>query len=54
MLTELTPIEQASKAYPDLWDRYLNLLFGYIPKHVILSQAQADKFIALTKLEEFQ
>lgn len=54
MLTELTPLEKASKAYPDLWDRYLNLLFGYIPENIIITEAQAERFIALTQLEEFQ
>lgn len=52
MFRELTPIEQASKAYPDLFDRYLNMIYGYIPEHVILTQAQADEFISLSKLED--
>lgn len=54
MLTELTPIQMASKAYPDLFDRYLNLLYGYRPENIVLTEAQADEFIRLTRLEEFQ
>lgn len=51
---ELSELEKARRAYSDLWDRYLNLQFGHIPKHVVLTQKQANEFIALTKLPEFQ
>lgn len=54
---QLSEFEKVVKSYPDLWDRYLNLQFGSIPKRgeiVILTEDQAKEFVSLTLLPEFQ
>jgi DNA-binding transcriptional MocR family regulator len=55
MITELTPLEQAAKAYPDLWHRYICLTYGVetMPKNIVLTEKQAGYFIWLTKVEEY-
>lgn len=42
-IRELTTLQKASKAYPDLWHRYICLIYGVDtpPKNILITQAQA-------------
>lgn len=52
MITYLSPFEQARRAYPDLFDRYIIWLYGYRARNIILSTEQAEEFMGLCELED--